>query len=140
VAGQPSSSSVSVCSSAMCDKIIERMKINHFLNLVSLSFSLYLQQGYFRTSTGSFYIEPIEDYADENRNILHLLYREPRRDGAKGDSEKCDLPDSHGECFAFFLSAIFTSHSESCLKAISACLYNNKYLAHISSGEARGGN
>ncbi|CRK97460.1 CLUMA_CG010849, isoform A [Clunio marinus] len=50
-------------------------------------------QGYFRTSTGSFFIEPIEDYVDENRNILHLLYRSPRIDD-KGDSEKCDLTNS----------------------------------------------
>lgn len=70
-----------------------------------LFFLLFLQQGYFRTSTGSFFIEPIEDYVDENRNILHLLYRSPRIDGEKGDSEKCDLPNSHGEYFLSILSA-----------------------------------
>lgn len=65
-------------------------------------FLLFPQQGYFRTSTGSFFIEPIEDYVDENRNILHLLYRSPRIDGEKVDSEKCDLnTNSPGECLLF---------------------------------------
>jgi hypothetical protein len=53
-----------------------------------------LQQGYFRTSKGSFFIEPLEEYVDEDRNILHLLYKHPP---AEGDSEKCDVSTAHGE-------------------------------------------
>ncbi|KAL7038269.1 hypothetical protein ACKWTF_009531 [Chironomus riparius] len=49
-------------------------------------------QGYFRTSKGSYFIEPIEEYVDENKNILHLLYRHPPVDG---NAEKCDVTNSH---------------------------------------------
>jgi hypothetical protein len=31
---------------------------------------------------------------DENRNILHLLYKHPP---VNGESEKCDVSTSHGE-------------------------------------------
>ena len=64
---------------------------------IYFSFSLFLslQQGYFRTSKGSYFIEPIEEYVDENKNILHLLYRHPPVDG---NAEKCDVTNSHGEC------------------------------------------
>ncbi|KAG5682346.1 hypothetical protein PVAND_011703 [Polypedilum vanderplanki] len=51
-------------------------------------------QGYFRTSKGSYFIEPIEEYVDENRNILHLLYKHPPLDG---ESEKCDVSTSHDQ-------------------------------------------
>lgn len=89
-------------------------------NVFLISF-LFLQQGYFRTSTGSFFIEPIEDYVDENRNILHLLYRSPRTDDEKGDTEKCDLTNSPGE-FKFY----FYDHHPK-------CLYSNKFNTSLET-------
>lgn len=71
-----------------------------------LFFLIYLfpQQGHFRTSSGSFFIEPIEDYADENKNILHLLYRAPQtKSHDELDTENDDLPNaSVGEWFKEF--------------------------------------
>lgn len=61
-------------------------------NMVYLFIS---QQGHFRTSSGSFFIEPIEDYADENKNILHLLYRAPQtKSHDELDTENDDLPNA----------------------------------------------
>ena len=70
---------------------------------------LYLQKGHIRTSSGSYFIQPIEKYTNENTNIKHAFYRlpyTPRETERDEQTEKestdkskihCDLPDSHGE-------------------------------------------
>lgn len=37
---------------------------------------MYLQRGHIYTSTGSFFIEPVEKYTLDNQNILHKITRE----------------------------------------------------------------
>lgn len=38
--------------------------------------TLYLQRGHIYTSSGSFFIEPVEEYTLDNQNILHKISRE----------------------------------------------------------------
>lgn len=67
----------------------------NLLIMLIIIFFIYSQQGHFRTSSGSFFIEPIEDYADENKNILHLLYRAPQtKSHDELDTENDDLPSA----------------------------------------------
>lgn len=79
------------------------------------------QEGYFRTSKGSFFIEPIQEYVNENKNILHLLYRRPRIVNENGDVEECAVTNSHGEfcCFDFFFS--FSSFKMPCHYLLFYC-------------------
>jgi hypothetical protein len=78
-------------------------------NLWKFFHFISFQQGYFRTSKGSFFIEPIQDYVDENKNILHLLYRRPHIPKDKEDAEECDLSNSsHGE-FLLFIWNVYTT-------------------------------
>lgn len=37
---------------------------------------MYLQRGHIYTSSGSFFIEPVEEYTLDNQNILHKISRE----------------------------------------------------------------
>lgn len=75
---------------------MDRLNLLIMLIIIFFSFNLFiLQQGHFRTSSGSFFIEPIEDYADENKNILHLLYRAPQtKSHDELDTENEDLPNA----------------------------------------------
>jgi hypothetical protein len=86
-----------------CDTLLtsttDRLSVREFI--FNFIYFCSLQQGYFRTSKGSFFIEPIEEYVDENRNILHLLYKHPPIDG---DSEKYDdVAHSHGEFLNIYI-------------------------------------
>lgn len=74
--------------------ISQKKKILDNENLFLIFFFFSLQQGYFRTSNGSFFIEPLEDYVDEDKNILHILYKSPPADG---ESKSFDVTNSHGE-------------------------------------------
>lgn len=72
--------------------------------LNGLSFSSDLQKGHIRTSNGSFFIEPREQYTNEGTNIWHALWRirgptqdesntvdEPAAGSAKDDGSNCAL-------------------------------------------------
>lgn len=41
-----------------------------------MNYYLYLQRGHIYTSSGSFFIEPVEKYTLDNQNILHKISRE----------------------------------------------------------------
>lgn len=41
-----------------------------------LSFPILFQRGHIYTSSGSFFIEPVEEYTIDNQNILHKISRE----------------------------------------------------------------
>lgn len=43
---------------------------------VSIYFLFSLQRGHIYTSSGSFFIEPVEEYTTNNQNILHKISRE----------------------------------------------------------------
>lgn len=80
-------------------------------------FFLFLQQGYFRTSLGSFFIEPIEDYVDEDKNILHILYKIPPVDA---ESKSFDVTNSHGEFRSHLISLKILSCSTKLNKKIQS--------------------
>lgn len=52
-----------------------------------------MQRGHIYTSFGSFFIQPIEEYTNENPNILHKISRE--NISAKVHLQNNDIKESH---------------------------------------------
>lgn len=44
--------------------------------IIFFSLTSYFQRGHIYTSSGSFFIQPVENYTNENPNILHKISRE----------------------------------------------------------------
>lgn len=84
--------------------VLRRHHPQPWFSMVFLFFSFFLQKGHIRTSNGSFFIEPREQYTNEGTNIWHALWRirgptqdesntvdEPTAGSAKDDGSNCAL-------------------------------------------------
>lgn len=62
----------------------------------------FFQSGEIRTSSGSYFIRPVENYTNENTNILHAMYRAPtpiKTHNDTTDHAHCDVQDQIGEFY-----------------------------------------
>lgn len=85
----------------MAQNVCQPQSVNSGLlfvfNAIDCLFCRCFQVGHIYTSSGSFYIQPVENYTNENTNILHKITREKiNPDGMVFKATNVDGGDSRG--------------------------------------------